>query len=77
MKKMGKVLIEMGAEDSPSAENLRRAAEYLRDSGQLVESPEIAAHNREIEAQQRIGEATSVEQIREALGGRSSSMFGR
>ena len=74
MKKMGKVLIEMGAEDSPSTENLRRAAEYLRDSNQLVESPEVAA-------QQRIGSAQSVEEIREALGrskdGRSSSVFGR
>jgi hypothetical protein len=76
MAAMGKVLLEMGAELEPSAENLRRAAEFLRDSNQLVESPEVAARDR-------IASANSVSEILDATGyndrvsGRASGMFNR
>lgn len=43
VQKMGDVLLEMGAADNPSVENLRRAAEYLRDNNLLVENPETTA----------------------------------
>jgi hypothetical protein len=68
-KKLGEVLISMNAADQPNAENIRRAVEYLRENDMLVESPEVSAENK-------ISEANSVEEIREALG-RSSSFFGR
>ncbi|HXA76979.1 MAG TPA: hypothetical protein VNV41_07575 [Candidatus Acidoferrales bacterium] len=68
-KKLGDLLIEMGAADQPNSENIRIAAEWLRQNSMLVDSPES-------EAETKISEATSMEQIREALG-RSSSIFGR
>jgi hypothetical protein len=75
-ERVGEVLIKMGAEESPSSENLKRAAEYLRDNNMLVENPAVAARQQEAETEQRIGNSMSVEQIRDALG-RSSGMFGR
>jgi hypothetical protein len=67
MHAIGKVLLEMGAESEPSAENLRRAAEYLRDTNQLVEPPEITQRNREAELSQRIGEITDPYLLRDTL----------
>jgi hypothetical protein len=64
-KKLGNLLVEMGAADQPNSENIRRAAEWLRENGELAGNPES-----------KISEANSVEEIREALG-RSSSFFGR
>ena len=77
MEKIGKVLIEMEAEDEPSAENLRRAAEYLRDSNQLVEPPEVAERNRALEAARIIGEVTDPYTLREMLQPGTSGLFGR
>jgi hypothetical protein len=68
-KTLGEVLISMGAADQPNSENIRLAAEYLRENDMLEESPEVAAGDK-------IKSANSVEEIREALG-RSSSFFGR
>jgi hypothetical protein len=51
-------------------ESLEKAYQHAVKEGLLVETPEEIAR-------QKISEATSVEQIREALGSRSSSMFGR
>ncbi len=70
--KLGEILIEMGAEDSPNAENLRLAYQYMQENNLLVP-------NSEIEVRDRIAEATSPAELREALGynERSSGMFGR
>ncbi len=38
--KMTDVLMQMGCADNPNVENLRRAAEYLRDNNLLAENPE-------------------------------------
>ena len=38
--KMTDVLLQMGCADNPNVENLRRAAEYLRDNNLLAENPE-------------------------------------
>jgi hypothetical protein len=67
MEKIGTTLIEMGAEDSPCVENLRRAAEYLRDNGQLVETAETKAHNQAVEAERIINSTTDPYRLREML----------
>ncbi|HXA78720.1 MAG TPA: hypothetical protein VNV41_16415 [Candidatus Acidoferrales bacterium] len=63
---IGKVLIEMGAVDAPNAENIRRAAEYLRDNNLLVANPEA-------EAYEKMRKATTAQEIHDA----ASSLFGR
>lgn len=66
---LGHVLIQMGADKAPNAENLRRAYQYLRDNNKLLP-------NEELEAQKAIGEATTPEELREAAlrtQGRTSS----
>jgi hypothetical protein len=70
---LGQVLIKMGAAESPNAENLKRAYQYMRDNDLLVP-------NAELEAVKAIGAATSPEALRaaaQASQGRSSSMFSR
>jgi hypothetical protein len=67
MEKIGNVLIEMEAENSPSAENLRRAAEYLRDNNQLVETAATKAHNQAAEAERVISEINDPFALRNAL----------
>jgi hypothetical protein len=67
MTAIGKVLLEMGAEDSPSAENLRRAAEYLRDNNLLVETPAVAARDREVELSQQISSINDPYTLRDTL----------
>jgi len=76
LQKMGTVLIEMGAESSPSVENLRRAAEYLRDRNQLVETQEQKTHNREAELTQTISKVNDPYALRNMLQP-SSGLFGR
>jgi hypothetical protein len=58
-QRLGQVLIEMGLIESPSAESLARAYEYLRENDGLVPNPEVQAH-------QKISEATTFEEIVEA-----------
>jgi hypothetical protein len=71
MEKISHVLIEMGATEEPCVENLRRAAEYLRDSGQLIENPEVAL-------QQKIADAQSFSDIVSIMRpGSGGSLFGR
>jgi hypothetical protein len=48
----------MGAAESPSAESLNRAYEYMRENDMLVANPEA-------EAQKAISGATSFEEIME------------
>jgi hypothetical protein len=67
LAKIGTTLIEMGAEDSPCVENLRRAAEYLRDNGQLVETAETKAHNQAVEVERIINETTDPYKLRSML----------
>ena len=56
--------------DQPSAETLAAVWNHMKENG-------LAAPNEEFETAHKIGNARSVEEIREALGGRSSSMLGR
>ena len=77
MQAIGKILLEMGAESEPSAENLRRAAEFLRETNQLVESPEITQRNKALEAERIISETNDKYALRDMLHGANSSLFGR
>ena len=65
--KLGEFLIEMGAADAPNAENIRRAAKYLRENNMLVENPETTQR-------QQIEGAKSQAELDIALG-RSSSLW--
>jgi hypothetical protein len=67
LAKIGAVLVEMGCEESPCVENLRRAAEYLRDNGQLVETAETKAHNQAVEVERIINETTDPYKLRSML----------
>jgi hypothetical protein len=70
MKLVGQIIQQEGwvdAEDKQAA--IEAAVQHLRENDLLVENPEVTAR-------QKISEARSVEEIREALG-RSSSLFGR
>jgi len=70
---LGEVLVKMGADKFPNAENLRLAYQWLKDNDRLLP-------NEVLEAQNAIGTATSPEELREAAlrsQGRTSSMFNR
>lgn len=69
LKVIGKLLADNGLEDSPSAETLAACWKHMKENG-------LALSNPEVETQQRISEATSVEEIRNAARGGSSSLFG-
>ena len=68
-----RLIVENGLMDQPSAETLAAVWAHMQKNGLAVESQEQKSHNRSVETQQRIGEATSFEEIRQA----GSSLFGR
>jgi hypothetical protein len=77
MQQMAKVLLKMGAAGDgvePSAENMKSAYEWLKQNDKLVLSPDGETHRT-------IGEANSVEEIRNALGinerARNAMLFGK
>ena len=69
-QKIGEVLLQMDAAESPSAENLARAFAYMRSNG-LIDNTESQTH-------EAISSARTPEELREALGYRGdSAMWGR
>jgi hypothetical protein len=61
-----RLLEENGLTGQPSAETLAAVWKYMRENDLAIENPEVTQH-------QQIADATSVEQIREAMGRPSSS----
>jgi hypothetical protein len=57
--RLGQALVDMGSAESPSAENISRAYEYLRENDLLIENPEVEAHKA-------IASASSFEAVVEA-----------
>ncbi len=68
LKIAGRLLEENGLANSPSVETLGAVFEFMKSNNLVVANPEV-------EAQQRIADATDFESIRTAARG-SSSMFG-
>jgi hypothetical protein len=69
LTRIGNLLQKMDATEEPSVENLAIAYKWLRDNNQLVPNPET-------ETQSKIANARTPQEIREALGRGSSSLFG-
>jgi hypothetical protein len=69
LTRIGNLLQKMDATEEPSVENLAIAYKWLRDNNQIVPNPET-------ETQSKIASAKTPQEIREALGRGSSSLFG-
>jgi hypothetical protein len=68
---IGQIIADAELVDEPSADTLVRAVRFARENHMLVPNPEL-------ERNRKIAEATSPEQIREALGrADASTIFGR
>ena len=71
---LGKILIDMGAAEYPSAENMRRAYEFMRENNLVVATPESDAFKRIDAAESR----DELEKVISTLSPRAnSSLFGQ
>jgi hypothetical protein len=61
MRTIGDIIAKFNLTDQPSAETLSRAVRYAKENDMLVENPQLTQR-------QKIEEAQSPEQLREALG---------
>lgn len=73
VQRMGETLISLGLQDQPSVESLEAAYQELVRTNRVPANATLRAAQEQYD---KISTATSVEQIREAVGG-SSSLFGR
>ena len=68
---IGKIIADADLVDEPSVDTLQRAVRFARENHMLVSNPEL-------DRNRKIAEATTPEQIREALGARdATTIFGR
>jgi hypothetical protein len=65
-QRLGETLISMGATEKPSVDNLRRAYQILKDKNMLVP-------NAEVERAQKIAQARTQEELRDAIGYRGNT----